>query len=779
MNVRKVMLFWIGFQLCFCVCLSFECRAHRLVLPEGEVENGEDVDWGDEESPPESGEIDPAAKKNGDDESAENKSEKKPENSLENAPEPSSENAESPAPKTTAENTDAASPPAEAKEKPADTKGEATLEEVTVVADRPLSAASDMTVRNKDFMNYPRKTASDLLRFIPGLHITQHTGGAKAHQIFLRGFDAEHGQDVAAFLDGIPLNETSHVHGAGYLDLHFLIPESIRKISVMNGPYDPRYGNFATAGVIDFIPYTDPGYTYAATAGGGSDYFAEALGGYHRSWLGMDTYMVAQFDRTEGYTNPGDAWASRGFLHHRIPLGSFGELRLLYAGYGARTEAADILPMQWIEEKRVTRFDSLDGSNRVDVDRHLAGLTLDWKKGDWTGRVQGYYNYKHTRIWSNYSFYYFNPERGDQIEQRDERHYAGLNGYARWFAKKDRMDFSTEAGVQLRSDWVDQLQANTEERERFNVMNRYDFNETAIGIYVDERMKLARWVRVILGVRFDSILYDGDGTQDRYGEFDVVRNITPFYDDADARLDTHALAVSPKASVIFRPLKPWNIFLNFGQGITSAYARQLAWEKDTSIPTILAAELGNRLKFLNGRLTFALSGWWAEKESETVFDSEFGTTIPRGKSRRLGADFEFRVSPTDWMYIGTDVYYVHARFVKADTPIPNMAEWMMTNLLAVQHPVGFRGSIRGRFVGPREHDLEYESDAYYVVDVQVGWEVDPVTVTLSVENLFNTVWYDSVYAYPSRPEPNGEEVEGLHVTPGTPTVARLRIEAKF
>lgn len=768
-----VLVFFIAFGL---IIPIQESAAHRLQLPDVDVDEGNEDVWEEQNQPPptepgkQADDIPQLEDKAPDEDATDELPQQEP----------------FPTDKTPSEPAEPDEQPeviiemeAEPGEEPEREKASFMLETVDVIGERSLSAASDSTVRNKDFMNYPRKTASDLLRFIPGLHITQHTGGAKAHQIFLRGFDAEHGQDVAAYLDGIPLNETSHVHGAGYLDLHFLIPESIRKITVMNGPYDPRYGNFATAGVIDFIPYTDPGYTYAVAVGGGSDWFAEALGGIHQTWYEMDTYMVAEFDRTEGYTNPGEAWASRGFLNHRLKVGSWGELRLLYAGYGARSKAADILPKQWIDEKRLSRFDSLDGSNRVDVDRHLTGLTLDWKSGEWNGRIQGYYNYKNTRIWSNYSFYYFNPERGDQLEQSDKRHYAGLNAFARWFVKKGGMDFSTEAGLQLRSDWVDQTQANTEKRQRFNVMNHYDFNETVLGVYIDERMKLARWVRIILGARLDSIFYNGDGTQDRYGEFDIVRNITPFYNDDPASLDTYAYAVSPKASIIFRPLEPWNIFLNFGRGITSTYARQLAWEKDTTIPVVTTAEIGNRIKLWNNRLTLALSGWWAEKEAETVFDSEFGTTIPRGKSRRLGADFEFRIAPTEWMYIGTDVYYVHARFVESGKPIPNMAEWMMTNLIAVNHISGFRGSIRGRFVGPRKHDLGYDSDAYYIVDAQIGWEIKPVTITLSVENLFNTIWYDSVYAYPSRPEQNGEEVEGLHVTPGTPTVARLRVEVEF
>lgn len=727
-------------------------HAHRMVLPKGEYESSEETPWLD---------LEPEAAPS-------------PVPDIE--PEPEGRNESGTHDGETPRNDEAekiTDPPATTEEPGV------SLEEVTVVGERALSAASDQTVRNKDFMNYPRRSASDLLRFVPGLHITQHTGGAKAHQIFLRGFDAEHGQDVAAYLDGIPLNETSHVHGIGYLDLHFIIPESIRKIWVMKGPYDPRFGNFATAGVINFVPYKSRPYQVGLAAGGGSDAYVEGLGEYYRDWLSMDTYLVAEYDRTDGYTEPGEMWAARGFLQHRFRLGELGELRLLYAGYGARSEAADILPLSWIEEGKVSGFTALDDSNRVDVDRHLAGVTFDWQSGSLNGRLQGYYNYKRTEIFSNYSFYYFHPETGDQIEQSDERHYAGLNATLRWLTKTGAMEFSTEGGINLRSDWVDQTQATTVRRERVNVLNHYEFNETAVGIYLDERMQLAPWVRVILGMRADVLLYNGDGIQDRYGEFNIITNKTPFYSDDPAVLDTRAYALSPKASVVFRPFRPWTIFLNFGRGFSSTYARKMAWEKDQTLPVVTAAELGTRLKLWHDRLTVAATGWWADKDAESVFDSEVGTTIPMGKSRRFGAEAEIRISPIDWLYLGTDVYYIHARFVDGDKPIPNMAEWQMTNVVSLMHPKGFKGTIRGRFLGPRNHDLGYESDAYYIVDLQLGYEIDPVEVTLSVENLFNATWYDSVYAYPSRPEKGGEVVEGLHVTPGTPTTARLRISARF
>src|SRR5262249_9408541 len=125
--------------------------------------------------------------------------------------------------------------------------------ESTVIARGPISAASLTTIRNLDFDLRPKTSPSDILRVVPGLLTAQHQGGGKADQLFLRGFDADHGTDVAIFVDGVPVNMPSHAHGQGFADLHWLIPEALERIDVLKGPYDVRYGDFATAGALNLI----------------------------------------------------------------------------------------------------------------------------------------------------------------------------------------------------------------------------------------------------------------------------------------------------------------------------------------------------------------------------------------------------------------------------------------------------------------------------------------------------------------------------------------------
>jgi len=665
-----------------------------------------------------------------------------------------------------------------ASEDAADLKSVMTIESIVVIGERPLSAASDQIVRNRDFMNFPRRTASDLMRFVPGLHITQHTGGAKAHQIFLRGFDAEHGQDIAAFIDGIPLNESSHVHGQGYLDLHFIIPEAIEKIWIMKGPYDSRFGNFATAGVINFIPCTKKDHRFSVSAEGGSYMTGGIFGDVYGSLQGLDIYTAVSAERSEGYTDPGAMKNGKVFFSSSYPLSRNTEVRLLYAGYSARSDAADIVPVSCVDSGEISLFGSFDGSNGVDADRHLLGVTVSMTGRKQSGELKAYYNNKMTDIFSNYTYYYFNQDNGDQLEQYDRRHYYGMKGHYRLISKAWNAVISSEAGFSLRNDTVDQAQTNTCQRRPYNLLNRYEFNETAAGFYVHERVIMTRWLELIGGLRYDIIRYSGEGTQDRQ-VLDIYTNGVITDEDVPVDFDEYADGFSPSLSVIISVTENITLFMNYGRGFVSTQARQTAWKSDRDLPAVDGAEAGTRLKLFSKRVDLSGSVWLADKEKEYVFDSERAGTVEREASRRTGVDLELRYAPWGWIYLSTDLTYTRARFRDSGEQVPNMGEWIMTNMLSVMHPAGFSFASRGRYVGERVHDNGFRSGDYYIVDMLAGYRYGPFSVTLSVENLFDTAWYDSVFAYTSRPEKNGDELTGLHVTPGNPRIFKVKCEYVF
>lgn len=656
-----------------------------------------------------------------------------------------------------------------------ESESEVETEVILVVDQRPVTASSDRIVRAQDFKYFPRRSASDLMRLVPGLHITQHTGGAKAHQIFLRGFDAEHGQDVAGSLDGVPLNEVSHVHGQGYLDLHFLIPEVIRRIRILKGPYDGGHGSFATAGSIDFITVHQRPYTASAGFGPGMFNTYSMLSDLSLGSEESGLYFAFQGERSDGYTDPGRLDALRAFARGRAAFTGGWILDVLYAGYRARSRAADVVPESWIRQGRIGRFGSLDKSNRVDVDRHLAGLTLRGPAGGGWLRATGYYNFKDTRIFSNYTYYYFNEDLGDQIEQSDFRHYGGLHtAYTRADSWAGVGELVSDWGIQWRMDAIRQTQANTVERVRFNLMNHYRIYEHNLGFYAQEKLLLGeRWM-LVGAVRYDLNLIDVNGTQD-VRELDIYTNRVVVRQEVPRDAFAHAHAVSPKLSAVCSVSDRWKAFLNFGRGFVTRPARDQANRQEAFSYAVTGAELGTHWSDRDGKVGVSGGVWWMHKDRELVFDSEFGGTVFRGQSHRVGLEIELRYAPFSWAYLATDLSYIHARLDSGSgwTVVPNTPSLLMTNVLAVQLEEGLHASLRGRLLGSREHDLGMTSPAYYVMDLVLAYAAEDFEITLEVDNLLDADWYDSVFAYPVRPAP-GEPIDaGLQVTPGTPFFVRF------
>ncbi|MCC6156579.1 MAG: TonB-dependent receptor [Deltaproteobacteria bacterium] len=650
------------------------------------------------------------------------------------------------------------------------------LEEVEVRARRATSAAGDYSVRDRDFRSFPHANPSDLVRLVPGIHVSQHTGGAKAYQYFLRGFDAEHGQDLAAYFDGVPLNESSQVHGHGYLDLHFLIPETVAAMRIVKGPYDPEFGNFATAGAVVFVPRRSSEHREISTTAG--------MFGTARVYAGggvlADPYIAhiaAETDHTEGTTDPGFADAARGFGSHTWLPGST-TLNLTSAHYGQRSAAADVIPAKWVDDGRIGRFDGMDASDRVTSNRHLVSATLDHDAGNQSIRAQGYFDYKRSAIFSNYTFYLLNPTLGDQQEMRDNRDTAGMNLRYMREDKAGTLRFISSAGAQWKLADVDQVLANTTERVRFNVINDLRFTENEIGVWVKEEARLARWLTLVPGARFDAIAYAGDGTQDERF-FNIYTNLADTRQDVPRDWNETASIVSPKISTIFAPVPDWNIYVNYGEGFFSNTSLQMANDPEPTIPKVRGGEIGSRVWAWGDRFTIAGSGWFANKETDLVFDPQTGITSTKAETERRGVDGEVRLSPWKPLYLATDAAYVDARFADTGERIPNGPIFLMTNGIGVSDLAGWRGMIRGRYMGERELDQGDFADPYYVTDVVVGYDAKTWGAELAIDNVFDVEWEDAVFSYETRPEPNGETVNGIHYTAGTPFFARATVTARF
>ena len=139
------------------------------------------------------------------------------------------------------------------------------LSEIVVPSQRPHD---QQLISSLDIKLRPINNSQEVLRMVPGLFIGQHAGGGKAEQIFLRGYDLDHGTDIRLTVDGMPVNMVSHAHGQGYADLHFVIPELIQGVDFKKGSYNAEKGNLATAGWVDFRTKNALDHSFLKVEGG-------------------------------------------------------------------------------------------------------------------------------------------------------------------------------------------------------------------------------------------------------------------------------------------------------------------------------------------------------------------------------------------------------------------------------------------------------------------------------------------------------------------------------
>jgi len=631
-------------------------------------------------------------------------------------------------------------------------------------------------VRDRDFLLFTRQTASDLLQVVPGLHISQHSGSGKGHQIFLRGFDAEHGQDLYIGFDGVPLNEPSHVHGIGYTDLHFILPELVKRIRVIKGPYDVRYGAFATAGAVNFELKDTLPRSYVDLTGGSFGTLQGTLA-FSPECKALDLVLAVQGFSTRGYTAFGDWKGMRSLARASRPLGG-GRLSVTLVIYKSLWQAADAVPERLVKSGALDFYGGLDDTDGGASDRqHLA---TSYRKS-WGPNAFGaslFAAQRRTRIFTNYTYLLEHPETGDQTEQADQRWILG--GRVEWERELRwrRLRVTTLVGAIFRSDWVDIALYRTRARQRWDRGAEVQARLLDVGTYARVEVIPVRWFRAVAGLRYDHLAYEVTGVQD------LVRPSGAIDHDQPVDGTTGRNVLAPKASLIFSPVKRLDLFLNFGMGYHPLDARDAVLNPKQQIPLATAGEVGFRTRLWQ-RLDLAGSLWATFLEQEIFFDPTLGRSVDTGRSRRIGGELEARLRLWPWLHLLLDGSYTDARLVDSGDPVPNSPNLLIRGGITAYKRLHsryrfFRGSLlrvglRVRYIGARDLAGGYRSADATLVDLLVGYRLRWFAVEVSMENLLNQRWRDAQYHYVSRAtlaEPD-TGVAGSHFTAGTPFALRL------
>jgi outer membrane receptor protein involved in Fe transport len=617
---------------------------------------------------------------------------------------------------------------------------------IIVTARRPMSAASSSVVRDRDFLLRPHARPADILQVTPGLYVAQHAGGGKANQYFLRGFDGDHGTDIALSVDGVPVNMVSHGHGQGYADLNWLIPEVAQRIEVFKGPYFAQYGDFATAGAINVVTHEEFDTNRVSVSGGMFNTYRGLVIASPKldDWRPL---VAAEIASSDGPFDHGED-LQRFNLFTRVAhdFSSTASISLTATSYAGSWNASGQLPLRAVEAGTLDRFGAVDPSDGGNSARHSVYARYHaHPSSDSAVVVTGYLVDYRLTLFSNFTFFSRDPEHGDQIEQRDKRVLSGGQASYRFTEHAGDIEFTTSVGTQVRSDAIANSLHYDERRERLTTVVDAEIGETSLGVYAEEDVAWTPWLRTIFGARADYFSFDVD---------DQLEDLES--EDTRSSGVESALRASPKASLVLTPAPDTDLYLNFGMGFHSNDARGVVRSDDPVKPLARAIgyEIGARTRLWD-RLDLALSLFALDLDSEIVWVGDEGTTEARGASRRIGAEFEARAMLLPWLFADLDVTLNRATFTDLPSDanaVPLAPELLVSGGLSVRHPAGYYGRVGLFHLGDRaaSEDRFFTAQGFTRLDATAGYRAERYELSVTVANLTNTEWAEAQFENVSR-----------------------------
>jgi outer membrane receptor protein involved in Fe transport len=653
-----------------------------------------------------------------------------------------------------------------------------SIEEITVygsdkvLTGNPLSATEGY-VFGAQLQQRPISRPAELLELVPGLIATQHSGEGKGNQYFLRGFNLDHGTDLAIKVDGLPVNMPSHAHGQGYADLNFLMPEMVDHLEYRKGPYYAEIGDFGTAGSSEFT-YVDALQQAQLSLTGGSNAYQRLFGGGSLDAGAGQLTAAAELTRYDG------PWGNEQDLDKRNLLLKYHQATgdeawsITAQNFANAWDATDQIPLRAVRNGGLSRWDTIDTSDGGDTYRR--SLSGDWRQdnGETALSVDGYVMDYGLDLFSNFTYFLEDPLRGDQFEQTEDRRVWGLNAaYVRPLALG--VPSTLTLGLQARHDDIDVGLHKTQRRVRHATTREDKVQQRLTSAYASlEQPWSERW-RSVAALRLDHYDYDVDAGL-----------------AANAGSGTDNL-FSPKFSLIYAPTQSTELFLSGGQGFHSNDARgttitldPVSGDQADPVDPLAKArslELGLRTSALDN-MQVAVSLFSLKLDSELLYVGDAGTTEALGESKRRGIEVGAIYAPRPWLLLDADLTLTRARLtgVGADDRIPNSVDRTASLGLIVNTLENVSGGLRLRYLGaaPLIEDNSMRSESTLLLNAQAQYEFNPAwSLSVEVLNLLDSDDHDITYFYESQLPWEAAAVEDLHFHPAEPRSVRVTLQARF
>ncbi len=621
-----------------------------------------------------------------------------------------------------------------------------------------------------DLTLLPIKSSQDLMRIMPGLFIAQHAGGGKAEQIFLRGFDNDHGTDIAVSVDGMPVNMVSHAHGQGYADAHFIIPETMKSIDYGGGSYYANQGNLNTSGYIAFNTAREIEKSKVQLEAGSFN-TARALvmlDLLKKNKQKQSAYIASEFNYTDGPTE------SKQFFNRFNIFGNYINhinknltLRAMASAFKSSWNASGQIPQRSLDDGTIDRFGSIDPTEGGIVSRYSLNLFAEQKLSKnrtWVNQVFAIKN--KFELYSNFTFFLENPIDGDGIVQSEDRDIVGFKST---YGKKGSIGnavVTSTYGIGFRYDASNTLLSNQVRRTITTARSAGVVNELNTYGFINQEFRFNKFL-LEAAVR-------GDYFQFRYRDF-LVSNQLP---------QQAKSIVSPKFNLQYNFSKEVQLYVKTGKGFHSNDSRVVVQNAGQQIlPASYGSDLGIFIKPTK-RLFVNVAIWNLYLDQEFVYVGDAAIVEPSGRSVRQGLDFITRYQISNHLFANVNVNFTKPRARdegKGSDYIPLAPTFTSTAALTYKKPSGFGGMLSYRWIGDRAANEDYSITAkgYFLLEGALSYTKRNYELGLSFENIFNIKWNEAQFATESRLKNESASVEELHFTPGAPANVRLKLSVNF
>ncbi|MDX2046021.1 MAG: TonB-dependent receptor plug domain-containing protein [Chitinophagaceae bacterium] len=627
------------------------------------------------------------------------------------------------------------------------------------------------TISKIDLNTRPVKSSQELLRTVPGLFIAQHQGGGKAEQIFLRGFDIDHGTDISISVDGLPVNMVSHAHGQGYADLHFVIPELVKNIDYGKGPYYAGYGNFNTAGYVNLQTINKLDKNRIQVEAGQFNTFRSLvmMNLLNKNNSRQNAYVAGEFLYSDGpFKSPQHFNRFNILGKYNLNINSDNNLSLTISTFSSKWNASGQVPDRTVASGMIDRFGAIDDTEGGNTKRTNAAIRLTSKlRNDATIENQLFYSRYHFNLYSNFTFFLNDPINGDQIKQREGRNIWGYNGMYSQQKEWKGWQINSTKGIGFRYDQTgnSELSHTLNKNTTLQEIQRGDINELNAFAYTDEKIQKGNWL-FNPGIRFD------------YFHFTYTDKLNP-------QLPRQAKSIlSPKLNIEYTISKSLQAYVKTGKGFHSNDTRVVVASSGKEIlPAAYGADLGIVWKPLSGLLINSAL-WYLHLQQEFVYVGDEGIVEPGGKTRRYGLDVSARYQFSKHLFADADWNFSRARSIegaKGKNFIPLAPTLTSTGGISYKTATGLNGSLRYRYIKDRSanEDNSVTAKGYLISDLALNYTQQQYEAGIVIENIFNTKWNEAQFETTSRLKNEPQPVTELHYTPGVPFFLKARVAFFF